>query len=129
MLFKILFIVIITSASVSAQERSLRIRFIDPSCKNAPVPGVKVKLKGDSGFSKTYKSDVEGWLTARNLPTATYQLTAKKYGFKRHILLDVRLDEYSLYFEKTYELERGYASSDTNVGNPKYEPCKHEDKD
>jgi len=129
MLFKILIIVMITSASISAQERSLRVRFLDPSCNNSPVRNVKVKVKGDSGFSKTYKTDAEGWISARNLPKATYHLTAKKYGFKVHIFRDIRLDEYSLSYERTYELQRGYRSSDPNVGSPKYEPCKHEDKD
>lgn len=106
----------------------MRIRFLDPSCDDKPIKDVKIKVESEAHFSKSYKTDADGYFTAAKLPEGTYRLTVKKYGFKVHIVGGIPLLGDTTLFEHTYKLERGYSSDDPNVGNPKYKPCKHEDK-
>lgn len=127
----LLYLILLLSGAIlaSGQDRKLHIRFLDPSCGDSPIKGVKVTVEGSPRFSKSYKTDRDGWFTAKKLPEGTYKLDVQKYGFKRYLINDINLTGDSKLFEFTYKLERGYPSYDPNVGNPKYKPCKHEDKD
>jgi 5-hydroxyisourate hydrolase-like protein (transthyretin family) len=112
-----IFALLAISGFAYAQDRTLKIRFLDPSCKGSPIKGVKVKVENEASFAKSYKTDADGRFVARKLPTGTYRLTAKKYGFKVHIFQDIDMRGNEVVFDTTYKLERGYSSNDTKTGN------------
>ncbi|MFL6375815.1 MAG: carboxypeptidase-like regulatory domain-containing protein [Pyrinomonadaceae bacterium] len=116
------------STVARSQTASLRVGFRDPACHGTPIKGVKVKVEGHR-FSKTFKTDPTGFFTVSKLPHGTYRITTLKYGFKNTIIEHIELSRGGI-FEHTFELERGYASDDgdPNIGNPRYDWCKHEDK-
>ncbi len=123
----ILSLILCISLFSFGQNRTLKLRFLDPSCDDSPIQGVRVKVNGSRHFSK-YKTARNGWLVAKNLPETTFGLVVKKYGFKKYLIGDISLIGKSTTFEHIYKLERGYSSNDPNFGNPKYQPCKHKDK-
>jgi hypothetical protein len=82
------------------------------------VPGGKIKRKLKS------KNNGEFRIT---LPEGTYQITVEKYGFKRYIVQDVKVQT-NLSAKINLEMEAGYASDDLNDGKQNLKPCPPSNK-
>ena len=80
----------------------------------------KAAITAEGGrIRRKFKSDKEGRFEAC-LPAGTYKLTVEKYGFKRHIVLDVEVTAESTATVEV-DMEVGYASDDPNARDAK--PC------
>ena len=93
-LFGAALILLVTSASVFAQQTTGTItgRVLDPQA--AAIPGVTVTAKSPStGFTRTEVSDAEGVYRLAALPVGVYEVVAELQGFatvaKKDVVVDV----------------------------------------
>src|SRR4030095_14644251 len=101
------------------------IRYIDPSCREKPIKGVRVRVTGQH-YSKKLRTKPDGTFELKLTP-GIYMIFAEKYGFKKLNILNVNINKGSDQ-KLTFKMERGYATNDATPSSPDYDPCLHEDR-
>ena len=89
-------------------------------CHSDGVGKAKITVQGEN-IKRKLKSEKSGELRV-NLPEGIYQITIEKYGFKRLIVQDVKVQT-SLAAKLDLVMEAGYASDDPNDGKQNLKPC------
>ncbi len=121
------------SNGATPQTETVSFTYVDPSCDEKPVVGVRVRVERPHKRKRDKwvlvvkrRTDVAGRFTSPVLPPGRYRTLSEKYGFKRMINLFEIVEGKS--HSRTLAMERGYASSDMREHYPTdYDPCKHED--
>jgi len=94
-------------------------------CHGNGIGKAKITVQGEN-IKRKLKSKNNGEFRLV-LPEGTYQITIEKYGFKRSIVQDVKVQT-NLSAKINVEMEAGYASSDPNDGKQNLNPCPPSNK-